>query len=415
MTPLLRTGVTIVVLALAITGRLLRDHLDKERALFGLVALSLIPFYTFKADELNANTVTMPFWPAALLFYLRARRDLGALDAILAGACAGLALLGKYWAVYLFAGMAVASLAGAGTRRFWRSPAPYLMAAGAAVVIAPHLLWYVSEGGGANAAFMRDSVMTNVGVGAALGRSAHYLLGCIAFAIGPLVLFAALRPSRAALADVAWPADAARRQAVILFAVPLLLPALANLVEPHRLTDDWTFPNWALLPIVLYGSRKIAVDAAAVATAGLVALALSLLFLIVSPFVAYYRLAPGGDHDRPNSRQVAEAAARLTDKPVQFYWGSGELVAALPFYLPNARPLDADPLSEAGRAEIKAGGALIVCREDDAPCLATDAELAGEGAGAGRRTADLAIRRSFLGFSAPPIGFRITVEPAERN
>ena len=50
----------------------------------------------------------------------------------------------------------------------------------------------------------------------------------------------------------------------------MVLPALVNLVVPARLTPDWTFPNWALLPVVLYGSRKIAVDSLAVAGAGLV-------------------------------------------------------------------------------------------------------------------------------------------------
>ena len=123
---------TMVVATLAIAWRLLRDHLDKERALFGLAALFVVPLYTVKTAELNANTVMMPFWAAALLFYLRARRGLGASDAFLAGAFAGLAVLGKYWAVFLLAGMAVASVIGAGTKRFWRSPAPYVMAAGAA-------------------------------------------------------------------------------------------------------------------------------------------------------------------------------------------------------------------------------------------------------------------------------------------
>ena len=63
---------------LGITWRLLRDHLDKNRALLGLVALVLIPLYDIKTAILNANTVMIPFWAAALLFYLRARRGLGA-------------------------------------------------------------------------------------------------------------------------------------------------------------------------------------------------------------------------------------------------------------------------------------------------------------------------------------------------
>jgi 4-amino-4-deoxy-L-arabinose transferase-like glycosyltransferase len=125
-------AVTVMTAALAVTWRLLRDHLDRNRALLGLAALTLVPLYTFLAPTLDANSVLMPFWPAALLFYLRARRRLGVVDAFLAGAFAGLAFLGKYWTVYLLAGMAAASLAapepnGSGARRrpiSWRS-APF--------------------------------------------------------------------------------------------------------------------------------------------------------------------------------------------------------------------------------------------------------------------------------------------------
>ena len=139
--------VTTSAVALAVSWRLFRDHLDKNRALLGLFALMLIPLYDVKAEVLNANTVMIPVWAAALLFYLRARRGLGLADAFLAGAFASLTMLGKYWAVFLFAGMAIASLVGPGVRRFWRSPAPYVMAAGAAIVLAPHVWWMLTQSG----------------------------------------------------------------------------------------------------------------------------------------------------------------------------------------------------------------------------------------------------------------------------
>ena len=164
--------------ALGITWRLLRDHLDKNRALFGLVALVLIPLYDIKTAILNANTVMIPFWAAALLFYLRARRGLGSFDAFLAGAFASLTVFGKYWALFLVAGMAIASVVGPGTRRFWRSPAPYVMALGAAIVIAPHVWWFVSERGGTSYAFMRDTVVVSQSFGdgaAALGTLPYQL------------------------------------------------------------------------------------------------------------------------------------------------------------------------------------------------------------------------------------------------
>ena len=113
---------TTVAVSLMITWRLLRDYLDKERALTGIAALMLVPLFAFLASSLNANTVMMPFWVAAQLFYLRARRDLGIADAILAGAFVGLTFLGKYWAIYLIAGMAITSFVGSGTGRSGAPP-----------------------------------------------------------------------------------------------------------------------------------------------------------------------------------------------------------------------------------------------------------------------------------------------------
>jgi 4-amino-4-deoxy-L-arabinose transferase-like glycosyltransferase len=404
-------AVIIAAVTLAVSWRLSRDHLDKYKALFGLAALSLIPLFTFKATELNANTVMMPFWAAALLFYLRARRGLGVWNALLAGAFASLTMLGKYWAIYLFAGIAVAAVAGAGARRFWRSPAPYLMAVGAAVVIAPHLYWYVSQTGGSNYDFMRESVMNRTSFGATLAGSLRYLLGVIAYAAGPLVLLAALRPSSAVLRDIVWPDDAERRQALILFVVPLVLPALVNLALPHRLTAVWTYPNWALLPMVLYGSRRLVIDATATAAAGLVAAAIALLALIASPVIAYEKLQFGFDPNRPDAQPVAMAAARIAGgAPVRFFWGSAALVDGLPFYLPGARPLNLDPLSAVGRAASESEGLLLVCLESDAPCQASIAALAGSDAK--QRSDDIVIRHTFLGFTGPATGVHITVRPA---
>ena len=297
-------NVMVVAIGLGITWRLLRDHLDKNRALLGLLALVLIPLYDIKTAILNANTVMIPFWAAALLFYLRARRGLGILDAFLAGAFASLTVFGKYWALFLVAGMAVASVVGPGTRRFWRSSAPYVMALGAAIVIAPHAWWFVSERGGTSYAFMRDTVVVSQSFGTALPRSGHYLINCVAYAIVPIIFLVALRPSRAAFAEMIWPRDDDRRQALLLFLVPLVLPALVNLAIPYRLTADWTYPNWALLPVVLYASRDIIVDERAVARAGLVALAVTVAAIVVSPVVAYARLTRATTNIEPISAKL---------------------------------------------------------------------------------------------------------------
>jgi len=390
--------------ALGVTWRLLRDHLDRYRALLGLFALMLIPLYDAKAEVLNANTVMIPFWAATLLFYLRARRGLGVLDAFLAGAFASFTLLGKYWAVFLLAGMAAASLVGPGTKRFWRSPAPYAMAAGAFIAIAPHVWWTLS-----NAASLQfaQSVINYTPFAETLKNSAFYVGGMIAYVVVPLIFLAALRPSRAALADIVWPADDDRQQAFVLLLVPLILPVLVNLVIPYRLTPDWTFPNWALLPVVLYASPRLAIDARAAARAGLVALAMTLAVVFASPVIAGVRVAYGPDQYRPHFRQAAELANRLSGKPVQLYWGNESITAGTPVYLPGARRLPVGPLSDEGRAATRLRGLVVFCLLTDTGCRKVADALEQNGA----RTATVALTRSFLGFTGPPLDVQITVVP----
>jgi hypothetical protein len=389
----------------------LRDYLDRDRALYGLAALFLVPFYTFKSAELDATTVMAPFWPAALLFFLRARRGGGLADAALAGAFASVTFLGKYWAVYLLAGMAAGTVTGVGVRRFWRSPAPYVMAAAALIVVSPHLYWYATHGGGDNYAFVRYAVFNDDSFVVSLGKSAYYLAGIVAYAAGPLVLLAALRPSRAALADIVWPADSDRRQVLAVFAVPLLLPTLVNLILPHRLTPDWTAPQWGLLPLVLYAPRLLRIDTLAAAKAAVTALAVALGFLVASPVIADVMLNQRFDPNRPSSQEVVRAASGLTDKPVGLFWGSPRITAGLPFYVRDIRPLDEAPSSAAARTAIADKGLLVACLDDDAPCLAAQAVL-GE---AEARSVDVTSRRSLFGIEGPPMRFRVTVVPAKHD
>jgi 4-amino-4-deoxy-L-arabinose transferase-like glycosyltransferase len=388
--------------ALGITWRLLRDHLDRNRALLGLFTLMLIPLYDAKAEVLNANTVMIPFWAAALLFYLRARRGLGVVDAFLAGAFASCTMLGKYWAIFLFAGMAAASIVGPGTKRFWRSPAPYVMAASSIVVIAPHIWWSLHNAAGMQFA---KSVINYTPISETLTKSALYVLGAIAYIVVPLIFLAALRPSRAALADIIRPSTDDRQQAWLLLLVPLILPALLNLVVPYRVTPDWTFPNWAVLPIVLYGSPRLAIDGRAAAHAGFIALAMTLAVVIASPVIAGVRLAYGPDQYRPHFRQTAEFAEQLSGAPVQLYWGTDDMTAGLRFYLPGAQLLPVSPFSDEGRGAIGLHGLVVVCLANDTHCRNVSDTLAKN------RATTTTLTRRFLGFTSPPIDLQITVVP----
>lgn len=389
-------AVATVTATLAITWRLLRDHLDFNRALLGLATLMLVPLYTFQAIKFNANLVMMPFWAASLLFYLRARRSLNGNDAALAGACLGLAFLGKYWAIYLAGGMLVASVAGVTARQFWRSPAPYAMAMAAFIVVAPHLVWLLTERGSDTDAFLM-ALKSADPFSADLVRSLMFLIGSLADIAAPLLIFAVLRPSRAAMADTLMPPEEGRRLALVLLLVPLILPALANLAFPHRLTPLWTFPNWAMLPVVLYGSPLLNVPALAAARGLLLAIALTTGALMASPFIGILNLH-SGDQNRQHWRQLADEIGKRTDKPIQYLSGDEDVLQGLYFSLPSARPLQNPPHADARLA--------VICAASDAAC-----QSKGDALGPGAWS-DVSLTRSFLGFNGPASAYRIKiVEP----
>ena len=86
------------------------DYLDVEKRLAGLALLTLVPFFNFHALKYNVNTVLMPVWAATSFWFLRSYRTRSTLYAALAGIGAAACMLGKYWSVFLIAGLIVAAL-----------------------------------------------------------------------------------------------------------------------------------------------------------------------------------------------------------------------------------------------------------------------------------------------------------------
>src|SRR5205085_1349081 len=106
-------------------------YLDGEKRVVGLALLMLIPFFNFHALKFNANTILLPVWAATTLWFLRSFETRRPLYAALAGLGAAAAMLGKYWSIYLLAGLGLADILAPGaperrlvTYAFW---APLLL------------------------------------------------------------------------------------------------------------------------------------------------------------------------------------------------------------------------------------------------------------------------------------------------
>ena len=237
--------------------RLSADYLDAEKRVVGLALLMLVPFFNFHALKYNVNTVLLPTWAATTFWFLRSYKTRSALYAALAGFGAAGCMLGKYWSVFLLAGLALAALIDARRASYFRSPAPWitvlvgLRGARAAFALAVREHDFEPFGYAMQIHGEKPFAATRSSV---LG----YLAGSIGYVAVPVVIVLAVaRPSRATIADMIWPAEAERRLAAAAFWGPLLLPAVAALASATEITSLWSMSAWTLLPVMLLSSPAI--------------------------------------------------------------------------------------------------------------------------------------------------------------
>jgi 4-amino-4-deoxy-L-arabinose transferase-like glycosyltransferase len=274
-------------IALWIVWRLAADYLDVEKRVFGLALLTLVPFFNFHALKFNVNTVLMPLWAAATFAFLRAYTTRGAGYAALAGAGAAFCMLGKYWSIFLIAGLIVAALIDNRRALYFRSAAPWITVAVGAFVLSPHLVWLYQHDFApfAYAAAVHGAKPFSETAIAALG----YLAGSAGYVAVPVAIaLIAGRPNGATLADLVWPADADRRLAAAAFWAPLLLPVVAALASGTDITSLWSMSAWTLLPVVLLSPPAMKVTALDTRRLLALAVALPIVMVIVSPLILHF-------------------------------------------------------------------------------------------------------------------------------
>lgn len=392
--------------ALWIAWRLAGDWLEAEKRVAAFTLLTLIPFFTFNALVFNANTLLLPLWAAATLFFLRSLRRCDAANAALAGLACGAALLTKYWSVYLVAGFAAAALAQPHARRYFLSPAPWASAAVALVVIAPHLAW-IARGGSSTLAFAESISSAE---GASAWRSVAYLRDSALYVAAALIAYACLRPSRNTLAQSATGATPDLRALAALFWTALLLPATVNVVVPSRLTAAWTAPNWTLLPVLLLAPAAIVVTRRYLRRLVGVAIALPLAVLALAPAIALAWHLSDPKDGKAHYRQLAQAIETRwraqARAPLTMIGGDQQLASGAVFYLTDApsTPLDqiADKRTPLERLQLgritgeraRRNGIVYLCFAEDARCRGVVERAI---AGAPTQRDEIELTRRYLG------------------
>jgi len=411
-------------LALWLAWRLSARFLDGDKRVLGLALLTLVPFFNFHALKFNSNTVLMPPWAATTLLFLRSFETRRVVDAVLAGIAAAAAMYGKYWSVFLLAGLAIAALADPRRGDYFRSPAPWVTIAAGALVLVPHLAWLVAND---FAPFSYAVAVHGAASFASTLRStAGYLAGSAGYVAAPLlIVFLIARPSGVVMRDMAWPPvspDPRRRFAAVAFWLPLLLPAVLALAAGVELVSLWSMSAWALLPVMLLSSPLVLISRRDIVRVLTLALVFPLVMLALAPAIAFAIHRAGPEPGAAHSSVLVEPVERLwretTDRPLRLFAGFDEFTDGVAFYMPGhpiaAHVLDRG-LSPALAERIARDGIAMVCpaRPHHLPsaewCLTAANGIAARFPG-GKRL-DVTLARRYLGSDGEPARYTIITVP----
>jgi 4-amino-4-deoxy-L-arabinose transferase-like glycosyltransferase len=405
--------------ALFAIDRIARRYVSGDKRLLVLLLLLLTPFYQFHGQRFSTNQALLSTWPIATWCFLRAFETRRVGWSVLAGATAALAMLGKYYSIYLIAAFVIAALSHRQCWNYLRSPAPWISISTGLVVLAPHLYWLATTGIGPFQYAM--TVHGSESSSDELMSILEYLAGGIGYVLLPLGVFAvATRPDRSLLGEMLWPADADRRMLVVLLGALLLLPVITAPLIGVKITSLWTMSAWFLLPIVLLSPARVTLTrTAAVRVATGVAI-LTTAVLAAAPAVAWSNFAKGTENGRAYYRVVGEELTRawrtaMGGRPLTIVaWGDPSLAQATSFYSPD-HPDSAPwfgllPYPSVTDARLRREGWASACFAEEQLCAAAAERHSADHPGVMRIEETLTV--SFFGMSAASKRFIFILTPA---
>jgi len=383
-----------------------------KRAL-ALTMLMLSPGFNLQPLKFNPNSVLIPVWAATAYFFLRSFTERSIAMGAIAGLCAAIAMLTKYWSIFLILGLIVAALSDPRRWDYLRSGAPYASVLVGALAFAPNVVSLVDYD------FQPFQYATSVhavtDLQGLISSFGDYFGGLGFLAGGFALILLACRPDAAALRDMLLPREGDRRLMAVATWVAFFAPLLLAIALRTQLATLWTLPMWAMLPAMLLSAPRV--HAARRAAAGALALAtvLPLLALAASPAIAYVIHRDGLQNHAAYYRLIAAAVEKeLSEKtraPLRLFGSDTNIVNGAGFYL-HGRPLRLDIIGPfdtpwVDKARIARDGIALVCASDYPLCMSALAATAGPGVP--RREVTLA--RTFFGVENAPERFTIAIVP----
>ena len=133
----------LIVVGFVYVYRLGKEFFGTEKAVFSVILLSTIIFYTFDSAKFNVNLPHMALWPMMTFYCCRAVKNDRIADWLLFGAVSALSVLSKFFGLALLLALFLFVATGRETRKYFRRPGPYAAFAVFLLLLAPYIVWLV--------------------------------------------------------------------------------------------------------------------------------------------------------------------------------------------------------------------------------------------------------------------------------
>ncbi len=356
-----------------------RRFVKGDKRVIVLLLLMLLPVYQFHAQRFNANAVLLPVWPIATYCFLRSFETRAIGWAVAAGATAALAMLGKYYSVFLIFSFAVAAFCHPQRRAYFGSSAPWVSIAAGFAALIPHLHWLVVTGAPPFAYALARH--TGKAPGPSLIEAFLFILGLAAILAIPAAIWVLMARNR--FEEFARDFWSMKPGLLLLFLIGVgttVFPAITSIALGADMPPLWGLQGLFLFVIVMVCGASSTIER--LYTVNLAALVIGIAVVAVAvaaPLHAFYR----NSHPLHEGRNFYQLAAQeltrqwhaQSDDALAVVGGDDGLAFAMAFYSPD-HPVYEErlvlPNAEAlpRQASFRQGWAAL-CYGDDTACIAS--------------------------------------------
>jgi 4-amino-4-deoxy-L-arabinose transferase-like glycosyltransferase len=367
-----------VIACFALVWAMARPLAGALGAFAAVLILDGLHYFNYTAAKFNHDVMQLPLWALAGFSLHRALRSGGIGYWAMLGATIGAALWAKYFIVVLAAPIALFLVIDPDARQSWKTPGPYVAAALALAVMAPHLLWLLQN----------DFLPLRYAEARAAPSNGFFdhILHPLLFALSQLFF---LLPSLFIASSLFWPrgagrapvsADAFDRRIVTWLAFGPMATVLAmSAVSGRGTVAMWGYPLWIFVGLWLVLTAPRAITGLRLQP---ILIGWSIIFAgLVIGFIGNYAVLPSYDGRYravlyPGDKLGAEMSRRFraaTGRPLTYVIGDMWTGGNIGHYAPE-RPrvlIDGEPKRAPwiDLADVKRRGAVVIWTYSDETTL----------------------------------------------